>query len=41
MELAGYDPLLVEALEPNLKVTRYSDLVLANALSSVRAEPGA
>ena len=31
MENAGHDPLLVEALEPNIKVTRYSDLVIANA----------
>ena len=30
MENAGHDPLLVEALEPNIKVTRYSDLVIAN-----------
>lgn len=32
MENAGHDPLLVEALEPNIKVTRYSDLIVANAL---------
>ena len=34
MENAGHDPLLVEALEPNIKVTRYSDLVIANAFVS-------
>jgi len=42
MEYAGHDPLLVEALEPNPKVTRYSDLVVANALSATyKHGPGA
>jgi len=42
MEYAGHDPLLVEALEPNPKVTRYSDLVVANALSATNKHgPGA
>ena len=34
MEHAGHDPLLVEALEPNIKVTRYSDLLIASALAA-------
>jgi len=32
MELAGYKPLLVEALQPNFKITRAVDLELAKAL---------
>jgi len=32
MELAGHAPLLVEALEPNFKITRPVDLRIANAL---------
>jgi len=32
MELAGQNPLLVEALQPNFKITRPVDLRIANAL---------
>jgi 2-C-methyl-D-erythritol 4-phosphate cytidylyltransferase len=32
MEMLGHSPLLVEALEPNFKVTRPADLLLAEAL---------
>lgn len=32
MEMAGYTPLLVEALQPNLKVTRPADMKIAEAL---------
>jgi len=32
MEGMGHEPLLVEALQPNLKVTRPADLVLATLL---------
>lgn len=34
MELAGHDPQLVEALEPNFKITRPMDLQLAELLVS-------
>lgn len=36
MELAGHQPLLVEALEPNLKITRALDWELASALLQSR-----
>jgi len=32
MELAGEQPLLVEALQPNFKITRPVDLRIANAI---------
>lgn len=32
MENSGHEPLLVEALNPNLKITRPADLILARAL---------
>ena len=32
MEIAGHDPLLVEALEPNFKITRPVDLRIASAI---------
>ena len=32
MEIAGHDPLLVEALQPNLKITRPVDLRIAAAI---------
>ncbi|NND92251.1 MAG: 2-C-methyl-D-erythritol 4-phosphate cytidylyltransferase [Granulosicoccus sp.] len=32
MERSGYEPLLVESLQPNLKVTRPTDLLLARVL---------
>ena len=34
MELAGHEPLLVEALQPNFKITRPVDWTLASALLS-------
>lgn len=36
MELAGHQPLLVEALEPNIKITRSVDWDLASALLQSR-----
>lgn len=41
MELAGFSPLLVEALQPNFKITRPADLQLAEAFISHLAAGGA
>jgi len=39
MEIAGHMPQLVEALEPNLKITRAADLLVAEALLKHREVP--
>ena len=38
MEQAGHQPLLVEALQPNFKITRPVDLQLANAVLQSRSD---
>lgn len=39
MERQGHEPLLVEALQPNFKITRPVDLTIANALLNVEMHP--
>lgn len=39
MERQGHEPLLVEALQPNFKITRPVDLIIANALLDVEVQP--
>ncbi len=39
MERQGHEPLLVEALQPNFKITRPVDLTIANALLNVEVHP--